>query len=240
MGGVLPLPDPIATVDVPKQQDDTEAPRRGSARDRHYRSAFALWIAALVAGFSGLHAYENRPGEPGDTAETWPSHSTLERSADRPTIVVFAHPHCPCTSATMEELDRLISRAGADTSLVHVLFYCPDDAAPSFAETSLREHAERIPGVHTQLDRGGRVAAEFGARTSGQTLIYDPTGALRFHGGITSSRGHIGANRATRAAEDILGNSRAPTRAPLPLAVFRSPVFGCPLFEEFADPGGDE
>lgn len=202
-------------------------PHRASPKDRRFRPAIAVWIAALVAGFSALHAYENRPGEPGTAAPAWPSAASLEPSADKPTVLVFAHPQCPCTAATMEELDRLVARVGAEAGLVHVLFYCPDDEPASFADTSLRHHAERIPGVQIQLDRGGRLAKLFGAKTSGQVLVYEPTGSLRFRGGITGSRGHVGSNRGSKSAEVLLGTDPGDASA----AVIRCPVFGCPLTE---------
>jgi hypothetical protein len=59
--------------------------------------------------------------------------------------------------------------------------------------------------------------------TSGQVLLYDASGRLRFRGGIRPSRGHEGDNTGRRALEALLlGDGAAP---PLSTA-----VFGCPLF----------
>lgn len=43
-------------------------------------------------------------------------------------------------------------------------------------------------------DRDGAELSRFGFRTSGDTRLYAPDGALVFHGGITASRGHEGDN----------------------------------------------
>ena len=42
-----------------------------------------------------------------------------------------------------------------------------------------------IPGVTTIVDRDGTQASLFGAETSGQVVLYDSHGELKFRGGIT-------------------------------------------------------
>lgn len=177
---------------------------------------------ALVAGFATLQAYENRPCAAGFAAARWPTGAWTFRAQDRPTIVVFAHPRCPCTEATVEELDRLIARIGPAHAAVQIYFYCPEDAPDSFSETTLRRRAERIPGAQVGLDRGGRIAEGFGAATSGQVLVYEPGGRLQFRGGITGSRGHAGRNRGVDAVEEILLGIASSE-------IQQAPVFGCDL-----------
>ena len=58
--------------------------------------------------------------------------------------------------------------------------------------------------------------------TSGQTLLYDRRGSLIFSGGITSARGHRGANAGEAALVSLLASGRADRNA--------TSVFGCPLF----------
>jgi hypothetical protein len=72
------------------------------------------------------------------------------------------------------------------------------------------------------MDIGGRVARRFGAATSGQGLLYDRAGRLRFQGGLTSARGHAGDN-AGSAAIVALAQGRVPDTV-------ETPVYGCPLF----------
>ena len=71
-------------------------------------------------------------------------------------------------------------------------------------------------------DDGGAEARAFGVETSGQTLLYDAAGKLRFNGGITGSRGHAGDNAGRKALVALIGET-APDRN-------GASVFGCPLF----------
>lgn len=71
-------------------------------------------------------------------------------------------------------------------------------------------------------DGDGVEAKRFGAFTSGQALLYDAQGQLRFSGGITDSRGHEGDNAGREAIEAILAGKTATTTL--------TDVFGCGLF----------
>jgi hypothetical protein len=78
-----------------------------------------------------------------------------------------------------------------------------------------------IPGVTTLVDRDGTQASLFRAYTSGQVVLYDSQGQLRFRGGITESRGHVGDNAGRSAIEAIVNTGNTPTD--------HTVVFGCPL-----------
>jgi hypothetical protein len=89
-------------------------------------------------------------------------------------------------------------------------------------KTELWNKAAALPETVIVADEDGREAERFGAVTSGQTFLYDASGALLFSGGITGSRGHAG-NNAGRASIVALLN-----RAPAVSA--STNVFGCSLF----------
>jgi hypothetical protein len=98
----------------------------------------------------------------------------------------------------------------------------PKGDPSGWEQSGLIEEAAGIPRVRTVLDPGGSIARRFGARTSGQTLLYDGNGRLVFNGGITASRGHSGDNDGRETITSIL--LRQPARRS------HSPVFGCALF----------
>jgi hypothetical protein len=104
-----------------------------------------------------------------------------------------------------------------------VLVEAPDEAPASWIYSDLWDTAAAIPGVEVLADPGGREAALFGAATSGQTLLFDGSGTLRFEGGITGARGHEGDN-AGRSSILALLRDDASDRPD-------TPVFGCPLPE---------
>lgn len=148
---------------------------------------------------------------------------------DRPKLVVFAHPLCPCTRATLWELERLANQFYNQFD-THVLFFEPTDPgknAQLFDSSDLRAIARRLPGaiLHTDLD--GSMALHFGAYTSGQVLLYDSDGRLQFAGGVTPSRGHTGTNPGRSAIiSALVGDAQVD-----PLAASLSPVYGCGLHD---------
>lgn len=180
-----------------------------------------LWVAALASGFTVLARYKNTPGrvEAGTSAD-WPVGTRLARRPGRASLVMFAHPHCPCTRASINELARLMPRLPAGTA-AHVLFVRPSETAADWEQTDLWRSAASIPGVSVVRDDEGVEAARFHALTSGLTLVYDGGGHLLFHGGITASRGHEGDSFGQRRILSLLTTGQADRND--------SPVFGCAL-----------
>jgi hypothetical protein len=134
---------------------------------------------------------------------------------------MLTHPHCPCTRASIEELDQLMAHCQGRVK-AYVVLMKPSGVANDWVETDLRTHAMRIPGVSVLVDEDGAETRRFRAETSGQVLLYGPDGRLLFSGGITGSRGHVGDNYGEAAMESLINSGAA--------ANDHSPVFGCPLF----------
>jgi hypothetical protein len=156
--------------------------------------------------------------------EAWPSGSQLERETGRATLVLACHPQCPCTRATMDELNKLLVRCQGKLK-VHALFYKPRGAAEKWAHTGLWQTAAELPDVTVHSDDGAREARRFGMNTSGQVQLFAADGRLLFSGGITAARGHSGDNRGSSLIRTlVLDPSNAPAQS-----VATTPVFGCGL-----------
>jgi hypothetical protein len=181
-----------------------------------------LWLSAAGAGAWGLLNYENTPSHAGETPLNWPTDSHITRQSGRATLVMFAHPHCPCSSASVGELNRLLTHRDGPAT-VHILFIRPNDVPDSWTETTLRKSAEAIPGADVQLDPQGEEARRFGAESSGYVVLYSPEGRLLFSGGITAARGHAGDNAGENVVVALLNGQKAPLK--------HTPVFGCSLQE---------
>jgi hypothetical protein len=179
------------------------------------------WVVAVSVGLSVLWAYENGPGNAGDAPVQWPVASRLPAPHQRPALVLLVHPQCPCSHATVAELARLMAHV-QDRVEAHVLFLQPRGMSESWVKSDLWQNAAAIPGVDVRLDEGGVEAQRFGSATSGETLLYDTAGRLRFNGGITGSRGHEGDNAGRSALESILAGGTSGTSSTF--------VFGCALF----------
>jgi len=179
-----------------------------------------LWLAGLGMGLRILLNYENGPATPGSAPGQWPASSKIERLPGLPTIVVMAHPHCPCTQATMGELALLMARVQNRVTAT-VVFVRPPGLPEKWEETGLWNDAQQIPGVRVMSDPEGHEAALFGAIASGQTMLYDASGKLQFSGGITARRGHSGDNAGRSAIVALITRAKAGVR--------ETPVYGCTL-----------
>jgi len=195
--------------------------QRGSARV--VQGALLLsWAGAVALGFVVLMGYQNAPGRPAEAPPTWPMASSLQPAEAQGTLIVFAHPQCPCTRATMGELERIL-RYVQDAVTTYVLFVQPEGHSDEWVRDDLWRRAVAMPGVTPVRDPRGTETAYFGAFTSGQVLYFGPDRQLRFAGGITGSRGHEGDNKGRQALLQWIQDGRADRSSTF--------VFGCALQE---------
>ena len=185
-------------------------------------SCGVLWVlvVGVVVGFVSNHALT--PGAAAASPDEWPALSHIQRAPDRATLVMFAHPKCPCTRASIGELALLMARC-QDQVTGYVVFITPEGRAHEWAKTDLWDSAASIPGLRVLEDDCGVEAARFGAVTSGQTVLYDASGRLLFRGGITGARGHSGDNDGRSAVVSLLTSESVNLQ--------QTPVFGCSLVD---------
>jgi hypothetical protein len=150
----------------------------------------------------------------------FPGNSAVRLVSDKLTLVLFAHPQCPCTRASLHELDCLMAETQNRVS-VSVVFTIPDGVPVDWEQGDLWNSATSIPGLRVIRDRGGREAHRFNVAGSGHVLLYAPSGKLLFSGGITASRGHEGDNVGRTAIVSFILAGHSP--------VSHTPVFGCSL-----------
>src|SRR5262249_29676633 len=155
------------------------------------------WIGAIGAGEVAMWRHANSPGPVGRALPDWPQGIRIPLASDRPTLIFFAHPKCPCTRASLGELATVLSGFAQPVD-GFALFYKPRSVPDDWARTESRRRAEAIKGLHVAEDDGA-LARRFGARTSGHVVIYGPDGRLRFRGGLVGSRGEVGDSPARRA-----------------------------------------
>lgn len=166
--------------------------------------------------------YQNTGGVAGEVPGHWPAGTRIPLDSTCDTLVMFAHPQCPCTRASLEELNRLLAQCHGQVA-THVLFLKPGTFSNDWLQTDLWRSAKAIPGVVVQADPDGTQARLFGAETSGCVLLYDPQGQLLFKGGITGSRGHAGDNAGVNAVASWLTGQA--------VSLKQTPVYGCSLLD---------
>jgi hypothetical protein len=185
--------------------------------------ALALWIPVVGFGIRTLWQYAGTPGRAATPPAVWPVHTLTRPAPGRASLIIFVHPQCPCSRATMGELAWVMARCREKVG-VSVWFYAPAQEPGNWSRTELWRSAAAIPGVRVFEDRDGSEARRFGASTSGQALLYDSGGHLVFNGGITALRGHSGDNYGRDAIVSLV-YGKTPIRQ-------TTPVFGCSLYRE--------
>ncbi len=181
--------------------------------------AALVWCSTVVMAVRAIRRFESTPGIAAEAKVRWPAGSGLPRGGTGSTLVMLVHPHCSCSRASLQELAAVIERAPRSLK-TYVLVYRPRDFAPGWEQTDIYRAALALHRTQVLVDVDGREAKRFGGFTSGQTFLYDTDGTLRFAGGITSLRGHAGANRG-RADLIQLASSRTGSGT--------HPVFGCAI-----------
>jgi len=192
-------------------------------RTTHILSVFALsvWVALVSYGVASLLIYDSKPGQVASAPSSIPDDLVGTGSPDRQWMLVFLHPHCPCSRATLDQLEAILVSNKQEFEC-RVLIVVPPEAKPGWENGPLLERVASISGISIERDFGGTTAIRFAAATSGQVLFYGSDRSLAFSGGITASRGHSGECVGARAILHLLENKLSPTTM--------APVYGCPLF----------
>jgi hypothetical protein len=190
--------------------------------------ACLLWAISIGLGLYLLMNHEITPGAPPQAPPIkFPKDTKLKLSSDKDTLVMFVHPQCPCTTASLKQLAPLSLNQNLNIQLVH---FKPSITPDGWKEEWQLDDWTKQKTVQVIEDSDGHEAKRFDAKTSGQTFLFNPSGALLFHGGITAARGvtgdNVGFNTLLKAlARDKTAEAHDPN-------LKKSLVFGCNLLNE--------
>jgi hypothetical protein len=180
-----------------------------------------IWFVLVVTGFAFLAVYSNTDG-----AADAPPQDVDFAALSLPTVsgkyhlVMAVHPKCPCTRASINELNRIAAKCGDDLTY-SFLIYRPEYETVDWAQSGTVVAVGKMPGAILVPDPSGKIAARLGMKTSGSTVLFDPSGASVFYGGITAARNHEGDNLGSDAVVSFVRNGSADRN--------HAPVFGCPI-----------
>lgn len=187
--------------------------------------SLCVWLIVVGAGWVALGAYANTAGAQRAVPNRWPKNSKLKWNPNALNVVIFVHPKCSCSQATIN-LYREVESSTRLHVQTQVAFYCPSDESESWAEDRLWRSVGVLPNVIRLIDRGGQEVKNFGVTTSGHVVVYSPNGELLFSGGITSRRAHEGESLGSQTLKRLFHEK---SHGQLSL-----PVFGCRIFPEGA------
>ena len=179
-----------------------------------------LWLLASLAGMLTLRRYSQTPAPMGRAVRSWPISSKLLPESNRPTFVIFLHPHCPCSKASFAVMQELVEKSAGQVKF-YAVFVRPTNVASQWEQSDLYKRSVAFNKIATVVDDGGIEAKAFGALTSGQTYVYGPAGHLNFAGGITSGRGMLEIGPERKLIEQALAVNL--------MASTKTPVYGCSL-----------
>lgn len=171
-------------------------------RQRKCMALLAVWMACVLIGMYWMWRYESTPGAAETTQGVWPMASAIVPATDRPTLLMFLHPQCPCSRASLTELKEILAECAGPLD-VRILFYQPSGVSDAWWQTDIYALALTVPGARVSLDRDLAEGHCFGARTSGHTVLFTSDGRQQFAGGITAGRGHVGQNAGRNRRSDL-------------------------------------
>lgn len=179
-----------------------------------------LWLGIISYGFSVLLDYEFKVNSKSTAIKSWPDNSQLKQDPRLDTLLIFVHPHCPCSRASMAELDRLLTSFHQKLHTI-VIFSKPAGKDDTWLKSDLWTKAQSLPGATIYVDDENKEAKLFMTNTSGEILLFKNNGTLVYHGGITSSRGHEGDSHGKALISNYLKTGHVPGE--------EGQAFGCSL-----------
>lgn len=215
----LPSRMPVDKLEAP---GSVSTPAGGSARRARLTLAVVVlaltWGAAVGIGMQRIWAYETTAGSALPSPRQWPGSELVSLQPGKATLIMFVHPRCTCTAASLAEMQTIVAQAARPVA-PWVLLLRPAGTGEDWAGASVNELVQRIPNARLLTDSNGVEAARFGAETSGHVVAYDPAGHLLYSGGITGKRGHAGDNVGRRTLLAALNGTAVATAG--------NPVLGC-------------
>ncbi len=179
------------------------------------------WLSLSVLLVWLLMYYANTPGRPAESGHG-PMLGNTPAKPGEWTLVIFLHPHCPCSLASLQQAAELAERH--PTLRVKVYLIKPPGCPEGWEEGRISRLARENKGLSVAVDVDGQEARRCGAHTSGQTFLSDATGRVRFKGGLTDSRGHQGNSVGSAAVAALVEKDSSD--------VVETAVFGCALLED--------
>ncbi len=197
---------------------------RGDARKQGVLIALCVaWCVSLATGFAVFASYKSASSDQGEASPLrFPSDASFVRNAEKPTLLMFIHPGCACSRASLAELARVLLQVGPVPQTFVVIQ--ADGPPEALVETDITRKARGLAGVSVVVDAFGHEAQRFAATTSGHTLLYAEQGELLFSGGLTNTRGHEGPSFGQ---EHLLSVLRDHDRSQK-----HTEIFGCSLSEK--------
>ncbi|CAD73292.1 MAG TPA: RedB [Rhodopirellula baltica] len=159
-----------------------------------WKIALSMLLLPGLVGMTQLVSYSSQPGDVGQSVPMLLPHSLSSvqsfEDANQTTVLVFYHPHCPCTRATIRCMERMIASFTSQPTIIAYAFV-PSGETDHWIESETTDKLRSFGNVSIVADHNAKACRQFDVATSGHVLVYNDS-KLSFSGGITPSRGHEG------------------------------------------------
>ena len=162
-----------------------------------------IWIALVIVISSYFYIYQYTDGHIVVRQDYSDAIKLLNSKAEveYPLTLLFLHPECPCSDASIYELQQ-IQKLNKEMNYKVVISY-PKNTFEKWSNSNRAKRQLNRDSIFELLDDKENVLAKaFGAYTSGFTLIFNTPEDLVFAGGITPSRGHLGRTIAHEIVQE--------------------------------------
>ncbi|MDA8792481.1 hypothetical protein N9N67_04500 [Bacteriovoracaceae bacterium] len=178
-----------------------------------------IWSIGIISGLVITYEYSLGSGEKSQLKSSWPNESSLKFNPGKYNLVMFLHPECTCSKASLFHFKEILSEIKHDNLDSKIIFTMPKEKEKEWINSALVKEVKEAGSIQLIFDQSSEEFKRFDAKTSGQAFLFSPSKDLLFNGGITDSRGHIGYNQG----EDFIIN----TLNKRGLASKDVDVFGC-------------
>jgi hypothetical protein len=104
--------------------------------------ATGLWLLVVGLGLLLLLQYSYRPGEVGAVPDRRPGQTRLRFVERRPNLIMFLHPKCLCSRASVREFEEIVARC-RELVQGRIVFVQPSDVSAEWVKTDLWDTAAR-------------------------------------------------------------------------------------------------
>ena len=185
------------------------------------KSVAIAWGVLVLIAYGCMVFYSMTPAKSAISVGPFPEQSALAKGSGL-TLITFLHPRCPCSKASVSELQELLAQSKFPSKLTaYAVLSQPRGCSSDFTQGAILDSLSSMKNVQLFIDKGDLESQRFGARTSGQTMLFDSQGKCLFSGGITAARGEVGANAGVDALRQFIASGEP--------AINKTPVFGCSL-----------
>src|SRR5207245_7080753 len=84
--------------------------------------AWSIWLGMTVTATLLMASHISSPGQAGSPPLNWPETTRLPQDKSRPTLIMFVHPRCPCSRASVGELALLMAHCQGRVNVYIVVF----------------------------------------------------------------------------------------------------------------------